>query len=417
MHSCSPKIKLLTDGWLRIFFVLLLIGCIIATTYPVFAQVEMISLNADSILGEDIIFSGKFKGGILIREARLFYQIEGNSSTQSEEATILPGGEIEYQLSSLDYPIRVFSDIEYWFELTLSNGDVFESPHAVHVYTDNRFDWQSAEDPQFRVHWYQGDTAFVQSLLEVAGLGLSNAQMILPYELKEPVSIYAYARASELREALQSLGSKWTGAHTSPDLNVMLLSLPDGPEQRLEMERQIPHEMMHILIYQNIGDGYINIPHWLNEGLGSVAELYPNPDYIILLENAIEKDALPPIQAYCEGFPDDASGVFLAYAQSASFTRFLHEQYGSSGLDQLIRQYADGVECERGVEIALGSTLSQLDRKWRQESLGEDIYQTAFVNLMPWFVILLIILVVPMSLILIGRSNRSAVRQNKSVVR
>ena len=402
---------------MRVIFVCMLIGRSFAPTYRVSAQVELVSMSAESEFGEKITFAGKFKGGTLIQDALLFFKIEGDSSTQSGAASIAPGGKINYKHIFAENPIRVFSNIEYWFELTLNNGEKFVSPHAVFVYTDNRFDWHSEETPQFRVHWYQGDTAFAQSLLEVAGLGMSNAKGILPYELNAPIDIYAYASAGEMREAIQSLGAKWAGAHTSPDLNVMLLSLPDGPEQRLEMERQIPHELMHILIFQNIGDAYINVPHWLNEGLGSIAELYPNPDYIILLENALEKDALPPIQSYCNGFPDDASGVFLAYAQSASFTRYLHEQYGSSGLDQLVREYADGVDCERGIEIALGSTLSQLDRKWRQETLGEDIYQTALINLLPWFVILLVILIVPMSLILTTRSRRPALRQKNDFAR
>ena len=163
------------------------------------------------------------------------------------------------------------------------------------------------------------------------------------------MDIYAYASAKDMQEILQSIKKNWIGAHADPDLGVMVLSLPEGPEQRLEMERQIPHELMHILLYKMVGAGYVNLPAWLSEGLASVAELYPNPDYLVLLENAHNKGNLPSIISLCQSFPRDASGAFLAYAQSASFTRYLHQRFGSSGMERLVRQYADGLDCERGI--------------------------------------------------------------------
>jgi hypothetical protein len=181
----------------------------------------------------------------------------------------------------------------------------------------------------------------------------------------------------------------------------MVVSLPKGPEQRLEMERQIPHELMHIMLYQKVGPSYVNLPAWFNEGLSSIAELYPNPDYQVLLESAYEKGTLLPISSLCTSFPRDAAGAYLAYAESASFTRYLHEQYGSLPIDQLVRQYATGLDCERGIEVALGSSISQLERDWRRETLGEDPWLTALTNLAPWLLLLLAILAVPIVLVIV----------------
>jgi hypothetical protein len=117
------------------------------------------------------------------------------------------------------------------------------------------------------------------------------------------------------------------------------------------------------------------------------------------------------MSSLCIQFPPDAAGAYLAYAQSASFTRYLHEQFGSLLVDQLVRQYASGLDCERGLEVALGTSMGQLERDWRRESLGEDPWLTALINLAPWLLLLGAILAVPVVLIIITLRSKPPVRQ------
>jgi hypothetical protein len=308
---------------------------------------------------------------------------------------------VSLEFNPKEMGLRTFSKLITWIETTYHDGQTASSPEVEFYYEDNRFEWKTRLQEPFEVFWYDGDSAFGLSLLDVAQLGLTQIQTLLPVPSPQNLRLYAYADAVEMRATLQNSARNWVGAHTDPDLGVMVLSLPPGPEQRLEMERQIPHELMHILLYQKVGPAYINIPAWLNEGLSSVAELYPNPDYQILLESAYEKGTLLPISSLCNALPRDAAGAYLAYAESASFTRYLHEQYGSLLIDQLVRQYANGLDCERGIEVALGSSLSQLERDWRRETLGEDPWQTALTNLAPWLLLLAAILVLPIVLVIV----------------
>jgi hypothetical protein len=388
-----------------------LILLILIPFQAIHAQAGRFTSDVHYNFGENILFSGNYSGDEQVTRGTVYFQVEGEEGTRMRELDIQPGNQVIFQYNPSDDPIRAFSAIDYWFELELDSGKMFTSPHETLIYEDNRFDWQERETDNFHLRWYEGDGSFSQSVLDVAELGLDKAKNLLPFTLKEPVEIYAYGNAVEMRSALQSFGKNWVGAHADPDLAVMVLSLPPGPEQRLEMERQIPHELMHILLYQNIGPGYANLPVWLNEGLASIAELYPNPDFLTLLEKAQEKDTLPTMDSLCRSFPRDASGAYLAYAQAASFTRYLHQQYGSSMLQQLIKQYQDGLNCQRGIEATYDLTLPQLDRQWRQDVLGENIYQSAFNNLLPWFILLGIILLVPFSLLLAGMRKRIQGRQ------
>lgn len=372
------------------------------------AQAIGITLSARYSFAEEIEFQAKLPVGVKVKEASLYFIAEGESQTHASPAGWDGQRTLRHTADMTETPVRAYSTVVYWFEITLQNGQTVESDKATLYYEDNRFKWRVRESQDFRVHWYEGETTFAQTLLDTAELGLKNIQTILPLSQQKPIDIYAYDSALEMRAALQTLSGNWVGAHTDPDLDVMVVSLPAGPEQRLEMERQIPHELMHLLLFQWLGPGYANLPTWFDEGLASIAELYPNPDYLVLLDNAVDKEELLPMASLCDTFPRDASSAFLAYAQATSFTRFLQQQYGSAGLGKLAEAYADGMTCERGVQVALGSTLKQLELRWRREAFGNAAALRALANLSPWLVVLILVLIVPIWLTINGARKRSS---------
>jgi hypothetical protein len=337
---------------------------------------------------------------------QFFLQSEEDANTWSTPALTPEGDLVSYRFIPTELNLRAFTKLVYWYEITDNNGKTSASPKQPLSYEDNRFEWKQRSQGGFEVYWHTGDSAFAQNILDTMQLGLEKIKTIIPVPDPEKVRIYVYDNPADLRSTLRGSGPNWVGAHTDPDLGVMVVSLPEGPEQRLEMERQIPHELMHIMLYQKLGPAYLNLPTWLNEGLASVAELYPNPDYLVLINSSLERDDLIPITSLCNTFPREAAGAYLAYAESASFTRFIQLQYGSILLDQIVQQYANGLDCSRGVEVALGKTLSEVEREWQRESLGDDPWFTALRNLAPWLVLLVAVLVVPVTLVLVTlRSN------------
>jgi hypothetical protein len=391
----------------------LLVAIFLGFNHPLSAEAatQVINPQVEYTFGGQITFRAEIQSDIPIKEARLYFRGPGDSNPTSVTVTLDGQGQAVYEYDLIRHPLRAFSKVEYWFEVTTEGGNVFKSELVTFYYEDNRFAWETQQNGPFRVHWYEGDAAFGQALLEVAQKGLQQAQNWLPFGAPSEVNIYAYASAQEMQSTLMLAGVSWVAGHADPELGVVVVSLPEGPEQRTEMERQIPHELVHILLYQLIGPAYRNLPIWLNEGLASITEIYPNPNYHTILTNAVKKGSLLPLASLCPSFPVDTSGAYLAYAEAASFTRFLYDQYGQEGLEALVAMYADGTDCENGVQEVLGNTLDQLEQSWRSTTLGEKAASTTTESLWPWLVVLVIILGIPLGVgVGVRRSNSRIAR-------
>jgi hypothetical protein len=180
------------------------------------------------------------------------------------------------------------------------------------------------------------------------------------------------------------------------------------------MQRQIPHEIMHILVYRFVNEKngtYAYIPAWLSEGLASNTELSANPDYQAILSQAWEDNRLLPMKSLCDGFPTDPSLNLLAYAQSTAFTSHLHQQFGSTGLEKLLLAYADGLECERGANQALGLSLTGLEQKWLADTFGVPAQPANTTQAYTWFFLLGLFVLFPLLLVALHRSPQTNLSQ------
>lgn len=275
------------------------------------------------------------------------------------------------------------------------NQNTFQTITYFTHYQDDRFDWQTLEDGRLRLNWYDGDDNFGQALLKAARSGLESISKLTPLELAQPIDVFVYANEDDLRSTLDPGGEVWVAGHADPALGVVKVVIEPGAEQSILMEQRIPHELMHVMLYRRVGAGYRNIPAWLREGLATMVEVYPNADYDRALADATATDRLIPLKDLCAAFPSDAGEAFLAYAESRSFTNYLHSNYGSSGLLSLASYYADGVDCALGTERAFGMSLSKLELDWRESVLGQNAFGYILRNMLPYLVLLCLVLLVP----------------------
>ena len=397
---------------LHLIALLACIGLLLTNTHRSGAQSEVVFENEppEYVFGQEIIFRATVQSDLKVDEAQVFIQVEGQPEIKINPATVDAEGNLESAFDLRDNPLQTFSKLNYKYKVTLQDGQVHESPPLDITLEDSRFSWETLEDPLFAVHWYTGDLDFAQEVLNVANLRWEQMQAFTELSLPGRVDIYVYDDAEQMRSALTQPNQNWVAGHANPDLGVILVSLPPGPDQHLELERQVPHELLHIALHGVTGPMYNKLPAWFNEGLASMAELYPNPNYQVLLRDAVETDSLLTMQSLCETFPAQPEQVMLAYAQSASFMGYIYDQYGKKGLDGLTAVYMNGLGCESGVEKALGLQLDQLDNRWRQTLTSRSPLSEALSEWLPWLLLLAAVLIGPIILLSISALRHKPAR-------
>ena len=397
---------------LRIGFALLISTLLLSglTAHPGLAQsdFEITPEDPTYTFGEQLTFEAVLGSTDQVEKVLLFIQPVDDSEVQVFPVSMDDDGNLSLDIDLRNTPLPGFADIRYWYQVDMMNGKAYQSNVSYFTYLDNRYQWKTLADERFTIYWYAGDLSFGEELLNVARVGAIEVQELLDIFLPEGVDIYVYDDVQKMQAVLPDAGQYWFAGHADPVHGVVLTTLPPGHDQRLEMERQIPHELMHVALSYTDSHAYQNYPIWFNEGLASMVELYPDPEYETLISNAFESGQLIPMADLCQSFPSDPRQTLLAYAQSASFTQFLFDQYGKPGFNRLMAAYASGLDCERGVEEALGESLAGLEESWRQSTFTGVTLGIAFREMLPWLLLLLVLLAVPIIMAGIVIRKRSA---------
>lgn len=371
-------------------------------TNPPAAEV-ILEPEATYEFGQTITFTAELDPGSTVNEIFVFWQTDDSESAHQGKA-VLSGNKAVYVADLAATPLPPFVEVTYWFGVTTANGSGeeldFTEKNSL-FYEDDRFDWKRQESDNLFLNWAEGDAGFAQVAMNAARESVQQAKAILPGlpGLDNPVHIYIYPTPGDVQQALQLTGANWIAGHANPDLGLILVSIPTGEAQIAEVNRQIPHEMMHILLNRFItsrNKTYDYLPVWLSEGLASQAELQVNSDYPIMIYEAWQGDNLLSMPDLCRTFPDDPSARILAYAQSTAFTSFLIQQYGASRVEDLILEYTDGLECERGAELALGKNLTDLEADWILTTFGEPEVQREPEQAYSWLILIGFLVIIPL---------------------
>jgi hypothetical protein len=351
------------------------------------------NVEATVVFGEQVTFNATIQTSVSIQNATIIIFDAGHGITHTQPLTINADGTTQFSFDVRQNVLRPFTFIRWRYEFTFADGTVFQSETFSVRYDDTRFAWQTLESNGLRVFWFQGDATFAQNALNAALAGMREINEIFPVDLDQPIDIFIYPSQNDLA----ILGAEtWTAGHANASLGVVLVVIEPGLEQSLQMDQRIPHELMHVLAYRHIGEGYNNIPAWLREGLATLVEVNPSVEYDRVLSDARTRNALIPLLDLCASFPPQPDSAFLAYAEARSFTTYLRNTFGSSKLIELSRAYADGVTCERGVEIVYGTSFAQLELRWRESVLGENVWGVALRNMIPYLILCGLVLGIPL---------------------
>ncbi len=380
------------------------------------AGITFTSLNASYTFADQMILTATASSNSPITRATVFFQ-SGSQPPYSHPADPFTAATIVSLTATIDLKeIRLipFSTVSYWWEAIDQSGQKARSATQTLLYVDNRFPWQEFASGPVRVHWYQGDSGFGGAAANIAAEAIPGIQQQIGVEPPSPLDVYLYASSDDLRSAVELAGREWLGGQARPELGVVLVAIPPGDSARLQMRRDIPHELTHLLTFVAASPNYDAVPRWLDEGLATLNEGEPNSTQVLAVQEAMARNRLIPIESLCGAFPADASAALLAYGQSRYVVQQIINEYGSAGIQALLTAYRDGATCSGGVERALNITLPELELKWRAAQQASSSGPIATVpttasstatGILPWL-LLVAVIVLPLIVILLWRSPK-----------
>lgn len=333
--------------------------------------VEVVDQSVEYSFGDEIKFQVNYENDQPIESITLSIHAPG-LPTFVGAVSIPAEGEGNFVYAVSERPLPAFSSISYDYQFMLSSGEIVESPDYEFTYLDNRYKWQELIEEPFKIYWYEGEITLAQEVLDAALSGKTKTlEMLEQPPDSQSIVIFIYSSAEELQTSLTTIGQTWVSGYADPARGSVVVSLPPAMDQPLEIQRLIPHEVAHILLYRFMGAEFSYLPAWFNEGFASQVEIYSLPEYKLILERAYDGRDLIPFLHLCQAFPADAELARLAYAQSDAFVEYIQQEYGLPGLQSLIYAYDQGVSCERGVEMALGISLQELEQNWQRDTFAQ----------------------------------------------
>ena len=311
-----------------------------------------------------------------IAEVYLFFRAAGINATEKitvgTDAVAIDRAtdqiRVEHTHDLTLHPLPPFANVTYWWEIEDTAGNRLQTAPHEFSYADNRFQWLEAQAGNVSVYWIegQGDRTYAQTALDIAQASIDEINAELQAPLPDSLEIFIYDSDYHLEAAMVLGGRDWVAGQARPELGVVVVAVPADQDYTSRMKRYLPHEITHLIVYQLAGpQGYSSVPTWLDEGLATVYERLPTPEYRLALEEALGADQLLSLRDLCVPFSPDPATAFLSYAQSASVVRFIRDEYGAGGLRRLLTAYADGASCTSGVEEALGISFHRLESTWR----------------------------------------------------
>lgn len=322
--------------------------------------------DADYTFGQMMRFRLEASSEEPIEDVALFFNTPQMDTTPVVEFDVEPARRLTltHELPLTQVRLTPFTTVTYWWRVT-TGGEEHNVPEQRLIYVDNRFQWQEMSAGDAVVHWTAGESLQIgQTALDVVAEARPRLEAIIPTAGATPLRIYVYPSMADLRTALRLTGRDWVAAEAQPELGVILVTAVNPRTAAYDLGQSIPHEMTHLMLYDVTGVGYEDVPRWFEEGLATFFEASPNPNFPLVVQDAIGRQDTIPFAELCETFPAGEDRARLAYAQSLSLIRYIRAEYGNSALTDLIRAFGDGADCHAAPRRVLDITLDQLNAEW-----------------------------------------------------
>ncbi len=188
----------------------------------------------------------------------------------------------------------------------------------------------------------------------------------------------------------KSLPPEWAQGLAYPNRGFVYLHR-DGPVE--EIHETLVHELSHIAFEQV--DRFDVTPRWFGEGLAVWQSESDGLNRVWLLTKAALADRLFRLAELNRGFPLNGARAEVAYAQAVHFIGFLHDSYGPTRFQALLKSLRSvKAPFSEHIEQVYGLALGRLELAWRSNIRGGWGYLALLADSTTLFVLCTILLVI-----------------------
>jgi tetratricopeptide (TPR) repeat protein len=204
-------------------------------------------------------------------------------------------------------------------------------------------------------------------VLTLAKEALATVGRRYQFQAKGPILIEVFPKHDDF--AVRNVGLPgMIGALGACFGRVVTLDSPRArPPGDFQWEATLWHEVAHVITLQMSNQ---RVPRWLTEGISVYEEKVARPDWARSMEVSfailLNRDETIKLRDLNAAFTDPRR-ISLAYYQASLLVEHLVATFGDSGLRQLVRAFADGVDTETAFKTVLKTDFDELQAGFDQK--------------------------------------------------
>ena len=255
------------------------------------------------------------------------------------------------------------AEIEYYYEIRDSQGNLLRTDPVVIEYLDNSIEWERTVVGPLTLLHYDQPNARVAAVTRSVEQDLEGLLELLQISSPKSIKGVLYTRASDAGGAFPSQ------SQTTTELGVF-----QGfafPRQNvfvgLGMDRGlIVHEAAHLLMEQALGENTASLPSWLEEGFAG----YVEPGANIVSGPRLHSRSIPLRSMNTVSGTPNAIRIFYQKAQSV--VAYMIEEHGEAKFQGFLGALNSGQFVNQALVSVYGFDIDELDANWAGIDISES---------------------------------------------
>ena len=326
--------------------------------------IEVVAIDEYVEFPGNVDLSLTVEGEADIVEVRLFYRTVGSEVWAYAYPDFVPSNRITASLNltgEVSSYLPPGTEVEYYYEIRDSQGNLLQTELSVVEYEDTRFDWEEVKVGPLTLRYYDQSNTRVQAVARSLESDLKRMQELLKLEPAGEIKGMLYGRRSDTLAAFPQQSRTTTEQQTFQGFAFQERNLFLG----LGMDRGlIVHEVAHLMFGQALGNRALPTPSWLDEGFAS----YMDPSSRVFSGESLSSRT-NPLRAM-NAVTGTPHAITAFYQKSLSVVAFLIDEFGETNFQRFVAQLERGNTVDASLMNVYGFDIDGLDSRWAGEAPG-----------------------------------------------